>query len=53
MEKRLFDRAISGRQNELDLKEHGRIWNPAEKPGYAGVAIFFKIKTNISSNWFA
>ena len=30
----------SGRQNELDLKEYEEIWNPAEKPGYAGVAIF-------------
>ena len=31
-------------QNELDLKEYEEIWNPAEKAGYAGVAIFSKQK---------
>ncbi len=31
-------------QNEFDLKEYEEIWNPAEKPGYAGVAIFSKEK---------
>jgi len=31
-------------QNELDLKEYEEYWNPAEKAGYAGVAIFCKEK---------
>jgi exodeoxyribonuclease-3 len=31
-------------QNELDLKEYEEIWNPAEKAGYSGVAIFCKEK---------
>lgn len=31
-------------QNELDLKDYEEYWNPAEKPGYAGVAIFCKEK---------
>ena len=31
-------------QNELDLKEYEEIWNPAEKAGYSGTAIFSKIK---------
>lgn len=29
-------------QNEFDLKEYEEIWNPADKAGYAGVAIFSK-----------
>lgn len=31
-------------QNELDLKEYEEYWNPADKPGYAGTAIFSKEK---------
>jgi len=31
-------------QNEIDLKEYEEIWNPAEKAGYSGTAIFTKIK---------
>jgi exodeoxyribonuclease III len=31
-------------QNEFDLKEYEEIWNSADKPGYAGVAIFSKQK---------
>jgi len=31
-------------QNELDLKGYEEYWNPAEKPGYAGTAIFCKEK---------
>lgn len=31
-------------QNELDLKEYEEYWNPAEKAGYAGTAIFSKEK---------
>jgi exodeoxyribonuclease III len=31
-------------QNELDLKGYEEYWNPAKKPGYAGVAIFSKQK---------
>lgn len=31
-------------QNELDLKNYEEYWNPAEKAGYAGVAIFSKEK---------
>lgn len=31
-------------QNEIDLKEYEEIWNPADKAGYAGVAIFCKEK---------
>jgi exodeoxyribonuclease III len=29
-------------QNEFDLKEYEEYWNPAEKAGYAGTAIFVK-----------
>ncbi len=32
-------------QNDIDLKEYEEIWNPAEKAGYAGTAIFSKQKT--------
>lgn len=31
-------------QNGFDLKEYEEFWNPAEKPGYSGTAIFTKIK---------
>lgn len=31
-------------QNELDLKDYEEYWNPAEKAGYAGTAIFSKYK---------
>ena len=31
-------------QNEFDLKNYEEYWNPAEKAGYAGVAIFCKEK---------
>jgi len=31
-------------QAEIDLPEYEEIWNSAEKPGYAGTAIFTKIK---------
>jgi exodeoxyribonuclease-3 len=31
-------------QNEIDLKEYEEYWNSAQKPGYAGVAIFSKQK---------
>lgn len=31
-------------QNELDLKEYEEYWNPAEKAGYSGTAIFCKEK---------
>ncbi len=31
-------------QNELDLKDYEEIWNPADKAGYAGTAIFCKQK---------
>lgn len=31
-------------QNEFNLPEYEEIWNPAEKAGYAGVAIFSKVK---------
>lgn len=31
-------------QNEIDLKEYEEIWNPAEKAGYSGTAIFCKEK---------
>jgi len=31
-------------QNEFDLKEYEEYWNPAEKPGYSGTAIFCKEK---------
>lgn len=31
-------------QNELDLKEYEEIWNPAERAGYSGTAIFSKEK---------
>ena len=31
-------------QNEFDLSDYEEIWNPAQKPGYAGVAIFSKTK---------
>lgn len=31
-------------QNEFDLKEYEEYWNPAEKAGYAGTAIFCKNK---------
>lgn len=31
-------------QNEFDLKEYEEYWNPAEKAGYAGTAIFSKEK---------
>ena len=31
-------------QNEFDLKYYLEYWNPAEKPGYAGTAIFSKEK---------
>lgn len=29
-------------QNKLDLKDYEEYWNPAEKPGYSGTAIFVK-----------
>jgi exodeoxyribonuclease-3 len=29
-------------QNELDLKDYEEYWNPAERPGYSGTAIFVK-----------
>lgn len=29
-------------QNEIDLKEYEEFWNPAERAGYAGTAIFTK-----------
>jgi exodeoxyribonuclease III len=29
-------------QNEFDLTEYEEYWNPAEKPGYSGTAIFVK-----------
>ena len=36
-------------QNELDLKEYEEYWNPAEKAGYSGTAIFSKEKAlNVS-----
>lgn len=31
-------------QNELDLKEYEEYWNPAERAGYSGTAIFSKTK---------
>jgi exodeoxyribonuclease III len=31
-------------QNEIDLSEYEEYWNPAEKAGYAGTAIFCKQK---------
>jgi exodeoxyribonuclease III len=31
-------------QNEIDLKEYEEYWNPAEKAGYSGTAIFSKKK---------
>lgn len=31
-------------QNEIDLKDYEEYWNPAERPGYAGTAIFTKIR---------
>ena len=31
-------------QAEADLPEYEEIWNSAERPGYAGTAIFTKIK---------
>jgi exodeoxyribonuclease-3 len=31
-------------QNEIDLAQYEEYWNPAEKPGYSGTAIFTKIK---------
>ncbi|MCR4314595.1 MAG: exodeoxyribonuclease III [Candidatus Uhrbacteria bacterium] len=31
-------------QAEIDLPEYEEIWNSAEKPGYAGTAIFTKVK---------
>ena len=31
-------------QNEIDLKEYEEYWNPAEKAGYSGTAIFSKEK---------
>lgn len=31
-------------QNELDLKNYEEYWNPAERAGYAGTAIFSKTK---------
>lgn len=31
-------------QNELDLKDYEEYWNPAEKAGYSGTAIFSKEK---------
>ncbi len=34
----------SGRQNEFDLKGYLEYWNPAEKAGYSGTAIFCKEK---------
>lgn len=34
-------------QNDLDLKEYQEFWNPAQKPGYAGTAIFVKNNENL------
>lgn len=34
-------------QNELDLKDYEEIWNPAEKAGYAGTAIFVKKRADL------
>ncbi|MEI6843311.1 MAG: exodeoxyribonuclease III [bacterium] len=31
-------------QNDIDLQGYEEFWNPAEKPGYAGTAIFSKTK---------
>lgn len=31
-------------QNEFDLKDYEEYWNPAERPGYSGTAIFSKEK---------
>lgn len=31
-------------QNGFDLKDYEEYWNPADKPGYSGTAIFTKIK---------
>lgn len=31
-------------QNEIDLKDYEEVWNPAEKAGYSGTAIFSKEK---------
>lgn len=36
-------------QAEIDLPEYEEIWNSAERPGYAGTAIFTKVKP-LSSN---
>ena len=34
-------------QNELDLKEYEEFWNPAERKGYSGTAIFVKKDKNL------
>lgn len=34
-------------QNELDLKDYEEYWNPAEKAGYSGTAIFVKRDKNL------
>lgn len=39
---RLASESVAVRQNELDLPDYEEYWNPAEKPGYAGTAIFVK-----------
>ena len=31
-------------QAEVDLPEYEELWNSAERPGYAGTAIFTKVK---------
>jgi exodeoxyribonuclease-3 len=40
-------------QNELDLKDYEEYWNPAEKAGYSGTAIFSKEKPLSVSFGFA
>lgn len=39
-------------QAEIDLPEYEEIWNSAERPGYAGTAIFTKIKPITIRNGF-
>ena len=39
-------------QAEVDLPEYEEIWNSAERPGYAGTAIFTKIKPITTRNDF-
>ncbi len=34
-------------QNELDLKDYEEFWNPAERKGYSGTAIFVKKDKNL------